>query len=163
MDIEKLKQWMEIAQNMHGGDFWKNIFDQEFARQFLNEEPLQSTSSETGKTTGQTAKTGSPAFPLIEITEGEQEVMVTIELPGIKKENIELGLSGNILTVKGTSMPLHPGLKQTYSERFYGEFRRQITLPDTISSRDLTAKFWNGLLLVSYQRSIKKVDIIPID
>jgi len=155
MDIEKLKQWMEVAQNMNGGDFWKNIFDQDFAGQFMNDNP-------SGKSVGK-ERAPVPTFPLIEIAEGAREVIVTIELPGVKKENIELGLSGKILTVKGTNLPPHPDLKQTYTERFYGDFQRQITLPDTISPQDLTAKFWNGLLLVSYQRSIEKVDIIPID
>lgn len=164
MDIEKLKQWMEIAQNMHGGDFWKNIFDQDFANPFINEDSSnKSPDTKTRKETYQEEKASTTSFPFIEISEGEEEVMVTIELPGVKKENVELGLSGNVLTVKGTNMPIHPELKHTYSERFYGEFKRQITIPDVISPQDLTAKFWNGLLLVSYQRSIKKMDIIPIE
>ncbi|MEH7419535.1 Hsp20/alpha crystallin family protein [Neobacillus drentensis] len=160
MDIDKLKQWMDIAKNMHGGEFWNNIFDQEFAKQFMNEQPIMSSNNNNGAT-GREEKTR--AFPIIDIFEGEQEVVVLIELPGVLKENLELGLNGNSLTIKGKVNPLHPQLTMSYSERFYGEFQRQITLPDTVSPQQLNAKFWNGLLIVSYQRTIEKGEIIPIE
>jgi HSP20 family protein len=162
MDMDKLKQWMEIAQSMQGGDFWKNIFDQEFAKQFINEQPFKSPFPNSGQQTREEVKQ-QRTFPLIDILEGDQEVMVMIEVPGVMKENLELGLVGNILTIKGTAMPIHPHLKQTYSERFYGEFQRQISLPDTVSPNELSARFWNGILFVSYQRMIEKGEIIPIE
>jgi HSP20 family protein len=162
MDIEKLKQWMEVAQNMQGGEFWNNIFDQDFARQFLDEQPFK-TSSETAKGASQEKQPPSKAFPIIELLEGEKEVYVIIELPGLKKEDIELGIAGDVLTVKGINNPIYSHLKRTYSERFTGEFQRQIKLPDTITPNQLSARYWNGLLIVSYPRAYSKVEIIPID
>jgi len=159
MDMEKLKQWMDIAKNMHGGDFWNNIFDQEFAKQFMNDQPVKSSTSEGAAERAEKSRT----FPVMDIFEGDQEVVVIIELPGVAKENLELGLNGNILTIKGKVNPLYPQLTMTYSERFYGEFQRQITLPDTVSPHQLSAKFWNGLLIVSYQRTVEKGEIIPIE
>ena len=159
MDMEKLKQWMDIAKNMHGGDFWNNIFDQEFAKQFMNEQPIHSSTGD-GQI-GRAEKTRS--FPLIDILEGEEEVVVVIELPGVTKENMELGLSGNILTIKGKVNPVNPQLTIRHTERFNGDFQRQIPLPDTVSPNQLSAKFWNGLLFVSYQRKIEKGEIIPIE
>ena len=159
VDIDKLKQWMDIAKNMHGGDFWNNIFDQEFAKQFMNEQPAKSSTGDSESGRAENSKT----FPIIDILAGEHEVVVVIELPGVAKENLELGLNGNNLTIKGKVNPLHPHLTLTYSERFYGEFQRQITLPDTVSPQQLSAKFWNGLLIVSYQRTIEKGEIIPIE
>jgi HSP20 family protein len=163
MDMDKLKQWMEVAQSMQGGDFWKNIFDQEFAKQFINDQPFKSPFNGTEQQQKREETKQPRTFPLIDILEGEQEVMVLIEVPGVMKENLELGLVGNVLTIKGTAMPIHPHLKQTYSERFYGEFQRQITLPDTVNPSDLSARFWNGILFVSYQRLIEKGEIIPIE
>lgn len=168
MDIDKLKQWMDIAQNMHGGDFWKNVFDQEFAKQFINDQSFNSTTSGFTNHSG----VNDPAlqneksqqnFPLIDVMEGDTEVLVLIELPGVPKEKIELGLNGNILSIKGNAMPFTNNLKPTYSERFYGEFQRQIKLPDIISPNEISAKFWNGVLCVSYKRFIEKTEIIPID
>lgn len=162
MDIEKLKQWMEVAQNMQGGEFWNNIFDQDFAKQFLDEQPFK-TSSESSKGAPREKQQPSQVFPIIELLEGEQEVNVIIELPGLKKEDIELGIAGDVLTVKGINNPIYSHLKRTYSERFTGEFQRQIKLPDTISPNQLNARYWNGLLIVSYPRAYSRVEIVPID
>jgi HSP20 family protein len=162
MDIEKLKQWMEVAQNMQGGEFWNNIFDQDFAKQFLDEQPFK-TSSESSKGAPREKQQPSQVFPIIELLEGEQEVNVIIELPGLKKEDIELGIAGDVLTIKGINNPIYSHLKRTYSERFTGEFQRQIKLPDTISPNQLNARYWNGLLIVSYPRAYSRVEIVPID
>ncbi|WP_066061598.1 Hsp20/alpha crystallin family protein [Neobacillus soli] len=162
MDMEKLKQWMDVAKNMHGGEFWNNIFDQEFTKQFMNEQQFKSPETNSERQPVQEDKNSRP-FPVIDVLEGEKEVIIIIELPGVMKENIELGLNGNILTIKGKALPIHPQLNTTYSERFYGEFQRQITLSDTVSPNQLSAKFWNGLLFVSYQRIVEKGEIIPID
>jgi HSP20 family protein len=160
VDIEKLKQWMELAQNMHGGEFWNNIFDQEFAKQFLNEKPENKPESSVfdEQTSARKGDEGLN-FPPIEILEGTQEVYIIIELSGVKKEDIELGLTGNLLTIKGVVIPFYPNLKRTCSERFSGEFQRQITLPDIVPPNKLSARFWNGLLFVSYKRSFTKVEI----
>jgi HSP20 family protein len=162
MDMDKLKQWMEIAQNMNGGGFWKNIFDQEFAKEFMNDQPYKTPFKGFEEQQSRDGKT-SRTFPIIDLLEGDQEVIVMIELPGVIKENIELGLNGDILTIKGKALPTHSDIKLIYSERFYGEFQRQIKLPDTVSPNDLSAKFWNGILFVSYQRTIDKSENIPID
>ncbi|MGO4076185.1 Hsp20/alpha crystallin family protein, partial [Staphylococcus aureus] len=39
MDFEKMKQWMDIAQQMHGDDFWKMIFDDEQRSPFMANGP----------------------------------------------------------------------------------------------------------------------------
>ncbi|WML44931.1 Hsp20/alpha crystallin family protein [Neobacillus sp. PS3-40] len=168
MDIEKLKQWMDVAQNMQGGDFWKNVFDQEFAKQFMNDQAFNSSFTGFDNNSSRKESTSQPeqsprTFPLIDLFEGDQEVLVLIELPGVPKDKIELGLSGNVLSIKGVAMPLHTNLNPTYSERFYGEFQRQIKLPDMVSPNDLSAKFWNGILFVSYKRFLENKEIIPID
>ncbi|XJZ25799.1 Hsp20/alpha crystallin family protein [Bacillota bacterium Lsc_1132] len=81
---------------------------------------------------------------------------------GIKKEDIELGLNGNVLVIKGKAAALHSNLKLAHSERFYGNFQKQIKLPDTISARELSAKFWKGILFVSYRRHSENEKDIPI-
>ncbi len=160
MDIDKLKQWMEITKNMNGGDFWNNIFDQDFAKQFMDEQ--EHKQSNMGEQSGRKEKS-SRSFPAFDILEGDQDVMVIIELPGVLKENLELGLNSNILTIKGNALPIYPQLSITHSERYYGEFQRQITLPDSVNPTQLNAKFWHGLLLVGYQRIVEKGETIPID
>ncbi|MCM3767857.1 Hsp20/alpha crystallin family protein [Neobacillus niacini] len=160
MDMEKLKQWLDLAKNMQGGDFWGNIFDQEFAKQFMNDQQMKMPPA--NQQMGMEAQRHQ-SFPNYEILEGSEDVVVIIELPGIMKENIELGISNNILTVKGKAMPFQPNLTISYSERFSGEFHRQIQLPDSVNPGDIGAKFWNGLLIVSYRRTTQVGDVIPIE
>lgn len=45
MDFEKMKQWMDIAQQMHGDDFWKMIFDDEQRSPFMANGPSPFTFS----------------------------------------------------------------------------------------------------------------------
>lgn len=163
MDKEKLKQWMENAQNMQVGEFWNNIFDQDFARQMLDEQPFKTFSSTTKNQDSNEKQTSNSKFPIVELLEGDNEVNIIIELPGLKREDIELGLAGDILTVEGINNPIYPHLKRTYSERFTGQFQRKIKLPDTINPNQLSARYWNGLLIVSYTRAYSKVEIIQID
>jgi HSP20 family protein len=162
MDMEKLKQWLDLAKNMQGGDFWSNIFDQEFAKQFMNDQEFKMSPAVPEQQSAMEAQRHH-TFPKYEILEGTDEVVIIIELPGITKEHIELGIVNNILTVKGKAVPLQPNLTSTYSERFAGDFHRQISLPDSVNPNEIGAKFWNGLLIVSYRRTLEVGEIIPID
>ncbi|MDP4163268.1 MAG: Hsp20/alpha crystallin family protein [Bacillota bacterium] len=159
--MDKLKQWLDIAQNMNGGDFWKNIFDQDMEG-FTSPPNRQTSSDFTGmKPTVNVQE--RKQFPKVDIFENDQDVIVVIDLPGIKKEAIELGINGHYLLVKGNAMPLFPHLKIASSERFYGEFQRQIQLPDEVKSNEISARFWNGVLFVSYKRSTDFGEPIQID
>lgn len=146
MDSEKLKEWLEITQKMEGGDFWRTIFDQEFAQEFMNDQQAKSPYKAGFE------QKPSELFPLIDMIVGEEEVLIHIDLPGVKKNDIELVTNGNILTIKGFAAVMHSRIKPTYAERFSGRFERQINLPDVIQSHQLRAKLVNGLLIVSYQR-----------
>ncbi len=164
MDYKKLKQWLDLAQNMNGGDFWTSVFDQEFAKQFMEQSgtspgstaPFQSNPFQQNEQEERNVK----SFPLVDIFEDNQEVVVVIELPGIRKEDVQLGIKENILTIRGEARHLQDPSNMTYSERFYGQFNRQITLPDPVLAQQIQAKFWNGILFVSYQRQIN--DGVPI-
>ncbi len=162
LDHDQFKQWLEIAQNMNGNDFWHNIFDQEFAQQFINEKqsPFQvKENHQQSNPQQEKART----FPLIDMIEGKEEVVILIELPGVKRENVELGLKGNVLVIKGKAIPLHSNHTLIHSERFYGEFQREIPLPDKLNSEDLHAQFWKGILFVSYKRQPEEQSDSPIE
>ena len=68
MDFDKMKQWMEMAQNMSGGDFWKNVFDDEQLKSFQNYShfPFQQGDGQMRR--------NEDAFPLIDIVETHDEL-----------------------------------------------------------------------------------------
>ena len=167
MDIEQLRQWMEMAQKYQNGNFWDTIFDQYMG---ANHQNTGATYHNTGPTErsdqgdereSQTANV-SAEFPLTDIFLTETEIIVIIELPGLRKEDIRLSLSGNILLIKGMSkIPVISG-SSFLNERKYGAFERNIKLPEPADSKDIRAKFDNGLLFVTYERKYSQHEEITI-
>ena len=86
--------------------------------------------------------------PMLDINETDSEVMVTMELPGFRKEGIELYLNGNSLVVKASS-----------EER---KAEKVIPLPAAVDGESIRATYRNGVLDVSMKKStagMKRIDI----
>jgi len=94
-------------------------------------------------------------MPAIEIYEEKDEVVVKAELPGMKKEDLEINLSGDILTIKGEKKKEEEVKEKGsyYSERSYGSFERSIEIPENVLSDKIRASFKEGVLEVRLQKS----------
>ena len=86
--------------------------------------------------------------PAIDISGDEKELYVTVEIPGIRKEDIKVVVENNVLTVSGEKKTEKKTEEnQCYrSERVYGSFSRSFKLPSEINTAEVEAKFENGLL-----------------
>jgi len=71
-----------------------------------------------------------------------------VELPGIEKEDIEVNISGNLLTVKGEKKKEGEIKEENYYrlERSYGSFSRTVELPKEVQIEQARASFKNGVL-----------------
>jgi len=88
--------------------------------------------------------------PAIEVYEEKDDVVVKAEVPGMKKEDLEINLSGDTLTIKGEKKQ-EEEVKQKgyyYSERSYGSFHRTIDLPKEVQTEKAKATFKDGVLEV---------------
>lgn len=90
----------------------------------------------------------------------ETEDMVVIEtnpLPGIKPEEIEVSITGNVLTIKGETQDQKTlqSEEQTYlrKERRFGSFTRAITIPRPVKAEDAVASFRDGMLSISIPKA----------
>lgn len=94
--------------------------------------------------------------PRIDISEEKNQINVTAEIPGVKKENIKIMLQDNILSIEGEKKKETEQKEQNWyrAERVYGTFKRSFTLPAEVDSENVEAKFENGILNVT----LKKVD-----
>jgi HSP20 family protein len=156
LDFEKLKQWMEIAQKYHSGDFWNNVFDQDSATKFMQEMGGEETKEKQ-------ERKNIPNFPRTDIYLTDSQVIILIELPGFRKEDIQLFVSGNQLVVKGSGkLPITP-VFTIQNERMYGEFQRTIELPEPTEGKNIKARFDNGLLILSYMRKYGNEERIIIE
>jgi len=89
--------------------------------------------------------------PQIELSENGNEVRINAELPGLDEKDVEVTLSGDLLTIKGEKKHEHEEEKGDYyrTERSYGYFQRSVQLPRGVDADKASAKFKKGVLKVS--------------
>jgi HSP20 family protein len=103
---------------------------------------------------GRTATRGEAATrtwaPALDIAERNDAYVVTVEVPGIKPEELEITLENGALTISGERRFESETTEKQYHrvERRYGAFRRSITLPDRVRADAIEASFEDGLLQV---------------
>lgn len=87
------------------------------------------------------------------------DLVVRVELAGVDPEDIDLRFSHGVLTVSGTRRPGAGDAKAQFyiRERFYGEFRRVITLPDGTEADQITAEFDDGLVQITVTDGVSPV------
>lgn len=87
-------------------------------------------------------------MPPVDIREDKEAVILSAELPGIKKEDIKLGVENGVLTVKGERSFKDEQKKENYYriERSYGSFSRSFELPSTIDPEKIRANMKDGVL-----------------
>jgi len=100
------------------------------------------------------ARTGF-ATPAVDLYEEKDDIVVKAELPGMEKDNIEVNLSGNRLTIKGEKKEEEEVKKEGYyrSERSYGSFLRTLELPAEVQADKVKAAFQNGVLEIRLPKS----------
>src|SRR5579859_6028441 len=95
----------------------------------------------------ETAATGS-FMPPVDVCEDAQTLLLQLEIPGIKTEDIDVRLENQTLTIKG-ERKLPSGVPQENFhriERRFGTFVRTFTLPQTVDTESLTASYDAGVL-----------------
>ena len=96
-------------------------------------------------------------FPAVEISESENELLMTAELPGLDRQDVKIDLEGNMLTLRGEKreVKIEDGKEKEYhvEERMYGAFQRSFTLPLTVDVEKITADFEKGVLTVHLPKS----------
>jgi HSP20 family protein len=93
------------------------------------------------------------AAPRIDIDETDQAIQVTAELPGVKMEEMDVSIEGDLLTIRGEKRCERTDERALVSERFYGKFQRSVQLPFTPSADAVQASFENGVLKISVPRT----------
>ncbi len=89
-------------------------------------------------------------MPRLDLTEDAKAVIVTAELPGMSEKDIDLSISGDMLTIKGEKRDEKEDRSKDYfySERSYGSFMRSVPLPREVDADKVSASFKKGVLTV---------------
>jgi HSP20 family protein len=106
--------------------------------------------------------------PTVDLYEEKDDIVVKAELPGMEKDNIEVNLSDDRLTIRGEKKKEEEIKKENYyrSERSYGSFIRTLELPTEVQADKVKANFKNGVLEIRLPRteeSRKKETKVKID
>ena len=89
--------------------------------------------------------------PSVDIYENKDHIVLEAELPGMKREDFELSVENNVITLRGERQFEKKEDSDNYHrvERSYGSFTRSFTLPQTVSAEGATAEYKNGVLRVT--------------
>jgi HSP20 family protein len=88
--------------------------------------------------------------PALDICERKDAYLVTVELPGLKPEDLEITMEDGLLTIQGERQFTSESSEQQFHrvERRYGAFRRSITLPVHVLAEGIQASFEDGVLQI---------------
>jgi HSP20 family protein len=112
---------------------------------FFSRAPLSLWGEELATTTG-------VAFLPVDIKEESDAIVIKADLPGVKKEDIDVRVDGNLLTIKAEKkFEEKEEEKDRYHriERYYGVFQRSFTLPDRVDPEKMKARYEDGVLILT--------------
>jgi len=104
-------------------------------------------------------------MPDVDIAETDGNITVKAELPGMDAKDIDIDVTGDVLTLRGEKKTEEEKKEDRYycRERHYGSFQRSFRLPAGVQSDKVDAEFKNGILSINIPKSKegkqKKIDI----
>lgn len=92
--------------------------------------------------------------PNVDIKERKKDYKITVEIPGVEKNDLKLELTDGILTITGEKKYEKEEKEEHYHciERSYGSFRRLISLPEDADTDSIDAKMKDGILTITISR-----------
>jgi HSP20 family protein len=103
-----------------------------------------------GLHTQQGSATATAWAPALDISERKDAYLVTVELPGLKPEDLDITMEDGLLTIQGERQFTQESSEQQFHrvERRHGAFRRSITLPAHVTAEGIQASFEDGVLQI---------------
>jgi HSP20 family protein len=107
------------------------------------------------------------AVPAVDVTEDEKAYRITAELPGLDQKDIDVSVTGDMLVLKGEKRQEREQKEKNrhLSERSYGAFQRNFSIPDGVDRDKIGAEFAKGVLTLTLpktteaQKQQKKIEI----
>lgn len=98
---------------------------------------------------------GNYTFPLFNVYEGKDDIVVTAELPGMSKEEVNISFVEGTLTVSGNKKPLEKVKDMTVirQERAEGTFEKSIRIPSKVEQEKINASFSEGILSITLPKA----------
>jgi len=92
--------------------------------------------------------------PALDLYQTSDDVVAVVEIPGMRKEDIEISLQDGVLTIGGERKDgTAEGDKNGRTERFVGKFRRSVSLPTRVDVNKVSANYKDGILTVTLPKA----------
>lgn len=129
--------WSDYYRFGRTGDPWREF---ERMRQVLNN---LTTPPSTGE------------FPAVNVWISSDEALVSTEIPGIEPKDVDIAVTGKVLTIRGSRPPEEEREGESYHrrERWSGSFSRAIDLPFAADANKVEARFSTGVLSITLPRA----------
>jgi HSP20 family protein len=150
MEVDKLKKWLDAAQQFQSEQFWQQIFDEE--------KPIKSGNSLSLNP----LNISGQFLPKCDLFETEKELIIEAEIPGLGKEDLHISLNQQILSITGEFKTFHPSCKYFIKERVNQKFKRELTLPYPVITNNIRTEINKGILVIHLPIHREEVENIPI-
>ena len=138
------------------------MLDDELTAAFLSDDDNDQNNDQTDDWMEDEALPGQLA---VDVYETDENLYVVAPIAGIEKDDIEVALSDNTLSISGTrkSTAAENGQNFYVQECYWGEFSRSLTLPVQVKEEGITAELKAGVLTIGFdkveQNTVKKIEI----
>jgi HSP20 family protein len=95
------------------------------------------------------------SVPAVDMYQTDNEVVVKAALPGIKADEVQINVTGEVLTLKGETKQENETKEKTYHirEQRWGSFERSLVLPTEVVADKAKADFENGILTITLPKA----------
>ena len=120
--------------------------------------PLRLGPVTLGRPPHRVATSANPWTPRLDVFEKGGTLVVKAELPGVKREDLQVALDGTDLIIRGERQEEREVEEADYhrSERSYGSFYRRLALPFEVAAEQITAAFSDGVLEVTVPQPVQE-------
>ena len=103
-----------------------------------------------GRSNNDELATSGSFVPAVDVYEDEHKVVLKLEVPGVKEQDLDVQVENQTLTVRGQRSFEKEEKEENFQriERRYGSFTRSFTLPNTINTESVNASYENGVLKI---------------
>jgi HSP20 family protein len=91
--------------------------------------------------------------PAVDVTESNDEFLITVEIPQVAKEDVHVEIQNHMLNIKGERKYENEDKKAHRIERFYGSFQRSFKLPENVQENKIHADQKDGMLYVNLPKT----------
>ena len=90
-------------------------------------------------------------FPAVNVAENQNDFTLSLAAPGLKKDDFNIGVDGNILTISSEKEESNEETKEQYTrqEYSYSSFSRSFTMPDEVNLEKIDAVYVDGVLKIT--------------